>query len=155
MSTSLLKVAELVVKVNHFVEVVKWRVVHIIVSIDVLFITILVLVIIVRIQVDVGIFFILTNDGLAMILDLSLFSLLLALELLLSDLDAFATEVGERLDDVGVVVFDAVGHVTVDEEGSESENESLDLEVLPNLAHLLEDELEEIKTLNQVIEFVC
>lgn len=78
-----------------------------------------------------------------MILNLSLFSFLLALELLLSDLDAFATEVGERLDDVGVVVFDAVGHVTVDEEGGESENESLDLEVLPNLAHLLEDELEE------------
>ena len=144
LATRLLQVIQLILQVKHLVKVVQGRVVHVVVAVFVVLIVVVVLVLLVRVDVDVGVLLVLADDRLAVVLHVRLLSLLLTLELLLADLDAAARQEGQCLDDVLVLVLDAVRHLaTVDEQSGEAENESLDLEVVLHVLDLLEHELEE------------
>ena len=80
--------------------------------------------------------------GLLLLLDLCHLGLFLAC--ISSDVDALLAEEDQCLDDVPVVVADCLGHVGGDDEGTQSEDESLHLEVLLELGHFLHDDLEEL-----------
>jgi len=79
-----------------------------------------------------------------MVFNIALLCLLLVFERLLADLDALLTEVGQSLDDVWIVILNTVWHLAVNKEGCQSKDEPLHLEILFDLGHLGENELEEV-----------
>jgi len=131
-------------QVQHLVELVKRRVVHVIVTIDIILIATPLIIILLRVNVDVGVFLVLNNDRFSVILHISLLSLLLRLQCLETNLDAPLAQVGQGLDDVGVICLHAIGHLTVHKEGCQSQHEPLHLEVFLHKRDFLEDRLEEL-----------
>ena len=79
-----------------------------------------------------------------MIFNFCLFCLLLLLKGLLADLNALLTQVGQGLNDVWIVILHAVWHLAVHEERCQTQYEPLHLEILLDLSHFCEDELEEV-----------
>ena len=144
LSTRLLQVSQLLMKVDNFIQVVQRGVVHVIDAVHVLITIPRLIVFRFSINVDVGVFLILNDEVFTMIFNFCLFCLLLLLKGLLADLNALLTQVGQGLNDVWIVILHAVWHLAVHEERCQTQYEPLHLEILLDLSHFCEDELEEV-----------
>lgn len=114
---------------DNFINLVEWRVVKLVVSVNVFFV-LKSPVVLIFVRLDVApdvVLFILNYLARGLLLYFCLFGFLL---LSASDFDTLITKEDKCLNNVAIVVLDGLRHVCVDNQRAQSENESLHFEVL-------------------------